>query len=100
MPTNITISAVVLLTIILVARYARGFLANNSVLRMFLALGEMCQKRIERPSLSAGLRTDGLGTLIGGIFNTFPAPRSTRTWASPRSQASARATSAWRAARS
>ncbi|MFZ1726920.1 MAG: nucleobase:cation symporter-2 family protein [Albidovulum sp.] len=39
---------------------------------MFLALGEMCGKKIERPSLSAGLRTDGLGTLIGGLFNTFP----------------------------
>ncbi len=131
-PTNITISAVVLLTIVLVARYARGFLANISVLvgivvggllaamlgimsfdrvaeadwfhivtplrfgvpifdpimivtmtlvmivvmiestGMFLALGEMCNKRIERPSLTAGLRTDGLGTLIGGLFNTFP----------------------------
>ena len=131
-PQNIMISAVVLLTIILVARFAKGFLANVSVLigivvggvlaamlglmhfervataewfalikpfhfglpifdpimiltmtlvmivvmiestGMFLALGEMCQKRIERTSLSAGLRTDGLGTLIGGIFNTFP----------------------------
>ena len=39
---------------------------------MFLALGEMCNKTIERPSLSAGLRTDGLGTVIGGLFNTFP----------------------------
>ncbi|PRY19929.1 NCS2 family nucleobase:cation symporter-2 [Aliiruegeria haliotis] len=39
---------------------------------MFLALGEMCGKKIERPSLSAGLRTDGLGTVIGGLFNTFP----------------------------
>ncbi|TDT77949.1 NCS2 family nucleobase:cation symporter-2 [Litoreibacter halocynthiae] len=39
---------------------------------MFLALGEMCEKKIERPSLSAGLRTDGLGTVIGGLFNTFP----------------------------
>ncbi len=39
---------------------------------MFLALSEMCEKPIERPSLSAGLRTDGLGTLIGGLFNTFP----------------------------
>ncbi|WP_116598824.1 nucleobase:cation symporter-2 family protein [Primorskyibacter marinus] len=39
---------------------------------MFLALGEMCNKKIERPSLSAGLRTDGLGTVIGGLFNTFP----------------------------
>ena len=39
---------------------------------MFLALSEMCGRRLERPSLSAGLRTDGLGTLIGGLFNTFP----------------------------
>ncbi len=39
---------------------------------MFLALGDICGKKIERPSLSAGLRTDGLGTLIGGLFNTFP----------------------------
>ncbi|HBT02462.1 MAG TPA: permease, partial [Citreicella sp.] len=39
---------------------------------MFLALGDICGRTIERPSLSAGLRTDGLGTLIGGLFNTFP----------------------------
>ena len=131
-PQNMTISGLVLLTIILVARFARGFLSNVSVLAgilvgalvaaalgmmdfdrvgeaqwfalirpfhfgvplfdpimiltmtlvmivvmiestgMFLALGEMCGRRIERPTLSAGLRTDGLGTLIGGLFNTFP----------------------------
>jgi NCS2 family nucleobase:cation symporter-2 len=39
---------------------------------MFLALGDMTGKRVTQPMLSAGLRTDGLGTLIGGIFNTFP----------------------------
>lgn len=39
---------------------------------MFLALGDMTGKRVDRQMLSAGLRTDGLGTLIGGIFNTFP----------------------------
>ena len=39
---------------------------------MFLALSDMTGKRISQPELSAGLRTDGLGTLIGGIFNTFP----------------------------
>lgn len=39
---------------------------------MFLALGEMTDRPVTRPMLSAGLRTDGLGTLIGGIFNTFP----------------------------
>ena len=39
---------------------------------MFLALSEMTGKPISQPELAAGLRTDGLGTLIGGIFNTFP----------------------------
>jgi NCS2 family nucleobase:cation symporter-2 len=39
---------------------------------MFLALGEMTDKKITRPMLSAGLRMDGLGTMLGGIFNTFP----------------------------
>ncbi len=39
---------------------------------MFLALSDMCGTKLERPKLSAGLRTDGLGTLIGGLFNTFP----------------------------
>ncbi|MHA6266990.1 nucleobase:cation symporter-2 family protein [uncultured Aliiroseovarius sp.] len=131
-PQNMMISGLVLLTIVLVMKFATGFLANISVLLgiivgavfaasigmmnfdsvghagwfalitpfrfglpifdpimiltmtlvmivvmiestgMFLALGEMCNKKIERPSLSAGLRTDGLGTLIGGVFNTFP----------------------------
>jgi len=39
---------------------------------MFLALSEMTGKKVTQPMMSAGLRTDGLGTLIGGIFNTFP----------------------------
>jgi NCS2 family nucleobase:cation symporter-2 len=39
---------------------------------MFLALGDMTGRKIDQPSLSAGLRADGLGTLIGGVFNTFP----------------------------
>ncbi len=131
-PQNMVISGFVLLTIILVMKFAHGFWSNISVLLgivvgaavaasfglmsfdrvaeaswfhlitpfrfgvpifdpimiltltlvmivvmiestgMFLALGEMCNRRIERPTLSAGLRTDGLGTLIGGLFNTFP----------------------------
>ncbi|MBP9184654.1 MAG: purine permease [Fuscovulum sp.] len=129
---NIAISAIVLVAILLIARFARGFVANISVLLgivigaivavvlgkmsfgkvaeaawfdvitpfhfgmptfdlvmivtmtlvmivvmiestgMFLALGDMTGKRVTQPMLSAGLRTDGLGTLIGGIFNTFP----------------------------
>ncbi|MFT3759035.1 nucleobase:cation symporter-2 family protein [Thauera sp.] len=39
---------------------------------MFLALGEITDRHITRTELAAGLRTDGLGTVIGGIFNTFP----------------------------
>jgi uracil-xanthine permease len=129
---NIAISAVVLISILLIARFARGFVANISVLLgiiigavlavvlgkmtfakvaeanwfglitpfhfgmptfdlvmivtmtlvmivvmiestgMFLALGDMTGKPVTQPMLSSGLRTDGLGTLIGGIFNTFP----------------------------
>jgi NCS2 family nucleobase:cation symporter-2 len=39
---------------------------------MFLALSEMTGSKVDQKKLAAGLRTDGLGTLIGGIFNTFP----------------------------
>ena len=39
---------------------------------MFLALGDMTNKDVSRDDLTRGLRTDGLGTLLGGIFNTFP----------------------------
>ncbi|MFN0193644.1 MAG: nucleobase:cation symporter-2 family protein [Aestuariivirga sp.] len=130
--SNIAISALVLITILGVARFAKGFLSNIAVLLgivvggiiaallgmmsfgkvaeakwldvvmpfsfgmpifqpilivtmslvmivvmiestgMFLALSEMTAKKINQPMLSAGLRADGLGTLIGGIFNTFP----------------------------
>jgi len=130
--TGVAISGVVLATILLVARFGRGFWANISVLLgilvggvltaamglmnfskvanaqwfdvilpfqiampvfdpvliltmalvmvvvmiestgMFLALGEMTGKQITQDDLTRGLRTDGLGTLIGGIFNTFP----------------------------
>ena len=129
---NIAIAAFVLVVILLVTRYSRGFLANISVLLgivagcvlavmlgkmgfdkvgkahwfdvvtpfafgmptfdlvmvltmtlvmvvvmieslgMFLALSDITGKKIGQNELSAGLRTDGLGTLIGGIFNTFP----------------------------
>src|SRR6202521_2237396 len=41
-------------------------------LGMFLALGEITGKAIDREALSRGLRADGLGTLLGGLFNTFP----------------------------
>jgi uric acid transporter len=129
---HIAIATVVLAAILLIAKYARGFVANISVLLgiviggviataaglmtfekvakanwfdlvlpfeiatpvfdpililtmslvmivvmiestgMFLAIGDMTGKKVDQKMLSAGLRTDGLGTLIGGIFNTFP----------------------------
>ena len=129
---DLAISVAVLVAIVLIARFGKGFLANISVLLgivigsaiaaaagkvsftkvgeadwfafitpfhfgtplfdpvmvvtmslvmvvvliestgMFLALGELTGRPVTRPMLSAGLRTDGLGTLIGGVFNTFP----------------------------
>jgi NCS2 family nucleobase:cation symporter-2 len=130
--SHIGIAAIVLVSILLIAKYARGFVANISVLLgiviggvvataaglmtfekvgkagwfdlvlpfeiaapvfdpililtmtlvmivvmiestgMFLALGDLTGKKVDQKMLTAGLRTDGLGTLIGGIFNTFP----------------------------
>jgi len=130
--TNLLVSAAVLAVVLIVARYAKGFLSNIAVLTgiiaggilaaalgmmsfgkvaaaswfavitplhfgvpifdpvmiltfvlvmivvmiestgMFLALGEMTGRKVTRQMLTAGLRTDGLGTMIGGIFNTFP----------------------------
>ncbi|MGA0541207.1 nucleobase:cation symporter-2 family protein [Neotabrizicola sp. VNH66] len=129
---NVLVSAIVLVSILLIAKFGRGFVANISVLLgivigaviavtigamtfskvgeaawfgmitpfhfgtptfepvmiitmtlvmivvmiestgMFLALGDMTGKPVTQPMLSAGLRTDGLGTVIGGLFNTFP----------------------------
>jgi xanthine permease len=39
---------------------------------MFLALSDMTGKPVDGPALTRGLRADGVGTIIGGIFNTFP----------------------------
>jgi len=39
---------------------------------MFLALGELTGKKITKDDITRGLRVDGLGTMIGGLFNTFP----------------------------
>jgi NCS2 family nucleobase:cation symporter-2 len=129
---NMAVAGFVLLAILLLVRYARGFVANIAVLLgivigcavavamgkmsfdkvarahwvdivtpfafgaptfdpvmvltmtlvmivvmiestgMFLALSDITGRKLDARDLSAGLRTDGLGTLIGGIFNTFP----------------------------
>ena len=130
--SGVGISALVLVSIMMIARFGKGFIANISVLLgiviggtvatalglmnfskvekaawfdvvlpfhfgapqfdpililtmslvmvvvmiestgMFLALGEMTDREIDQAALARGLRTDGLGTLIGGVFNTFP----------------------------
>ncbi|WP_298012456.1 nucleobase:cation symporter-2 family protein [uncultured Castellaniella sp.] len=130
--TGVGIAAIVLLSILLIAKFCKGFLGNIAVLLgivvgavvatamgimnfdkvakaawvdivlpfhfgmpkfdfwmiltmtlvmiviliestgMFLALSDMTGKKIGQKDLARGLRTDGLGTLIGGIFNTFP----------------------------
>jgi len=39
---------------------------------MFLALGEMTGTKVDEARLTKGLRADGVGTFLGGVFNTFP----------------------------
>lgn len=39
---------------------------------MFLALGEMTGRRVDQRSIARGLRADGVGTILGGIFNILP----------------------------
>jgi xanthine permease len=39
---------------------------------MFLALGKLVNKEVDQKQLVRGLRSDGLGTLLGGLFNAFP----------------------------
>jgi uric acid transporter len=41
-------------------------------LGMFLALSEITGKTLDQAALTRGLRGDGIGTILGGIFNTFP----------------------------
>ena len=38
----------------------------------FLVVGESCGRPVTPAALTRGLRADGLGAAIGGIFNTFP----------------------------
>ncbi len=39
---------------------------------MFLALGEIVERPVDRPTLVRGLRVDALATVLGGLFNAFP----------------------------
>ncbi|MET9072326.1 nucleobase:cation symporter-2 family protein [Streptomyces sp. NPDC004232] len=37
-----------------------------------IAVGELTGRKVEPRSLADGLRADGLSTVLGGVFNTFP----------------------------
>ena len=39
---------------------------------MFLALGDIVERPVDRAALVSGLRVDALGTVISGLFNSFP----------------------------
>jgi len=39
---------------------------------MFFALGEICGKAVRRGDIARGLAADGLGAVVGGLFNGFP----------------------------
>lgn len=62
-----TFDAVMILTMVLVM-----IVVMIESTGMFLALSDLTGKPITQQDLAAGLRTDGLGTVIGGLFNTFP----------------------------
>ncbi|MFK7830329.1 MAG: nucleobase:cation symporter-2 family protein [Congregibacter sp.] len=38
----------------------------------YIAIGEVCEQKVDQKRLAAGLRAEGIGTIIGGIFNAFP----------------------------
>lgn len=39
---------------------------------VFLALGEICNRKLTPQDLAHGYRAEGLASIIGGIFNSFP----------------------------
>jgi NCS2 family nucleobase:cation symporter-2 len=131
LPSNLAIAAIVLISIMLMTRYLKGFLSNLAVLLgiglgflitivlgkvdfhgvvdaswftvvppfrfgwpvfdlgaaaalcavmivmmiestgQFLAVSDMAGRKLTHQDLSRGLRADGVGNIIGGIFNTF-----------------------------
>ncbi|MCS0790118.1 purine permease [Cytobacillus firmus] len=39
---------------------------------VFLALGNVCERKLDSKDIKKGLRAEGLAVVIGGIFNAFP----------------------------
>lgn len=46
---------------------------------VFLALGDICDRKLESRDIKKGLRAEGFAIVIGGIFNSFPIRPSHRT---------------------
>ncbi len=38
----------------------------------YIAIGEVCDRPVDHKGVAAGLRAEGLGTMLGGIMNSFP----------------------------
>ncbi len=48
---------------------------------MFTALGEIVGRKLSSHDIIRGLRVDGVGTMIGGTFNSFPTRHFLKTLA-------------------
>ncbi|MEM1437297.1 MAG: nucleobase:cation symporter-2 family protein [Pseudomonadota bacterium] len=38
----------------------------------YLAIGEVCHEPVEPHDIAAGIRAEGIGTMLGGLMNSFP----------------------------
>lgn len=38
----------------------------------YFAIGAVCEQRVDKGDIARGLRAEGLGTVIGGVLNSFP----------------------------
>ena len=38
----------------------------------YLAIGEVCDHPVSKQDIAAGIRAEGLGTMLGGVMNSFP----------------------------
>ncbi|TKB56510.1 nucleobase:cation symporter-2 family protein [Ferrimonas aestuarii] len=38
----------------------------------YIAVGAVCDREIKKKHIAAGLRAEGLGTILGGVLNSFP----------------------------
>lgn len=60
-----SVSAVVAMTLVMIVAMVESTGA-------YIAIGEVCDSPVDTKKLTAGLRAEGLGTVIGGLMNSFP----------------------------